>query len=268
MKINTLLHITKVFLAAVLFTTSSYAQDFSAARTPANEDLGSVVVEQQDDYSLSYKKRRSRHGALFSLGFEKFYPLDYRSLYNDSYTYIEDIIGEEPLDLVGAELGYKLNLALISMAFLGSYSSGGILGAVGASERSLKINRTGLSVNFALDALFEEPWVVPYAQVGAHQLSIRETNGATNDSKSATAAVAVNYRYGLLLQLDWLENAFDKSAQADRLRSSGLENTYVDFYIAEHLASAKAIDPGKITNIGDPNLRSSGELGLGLKMEF
>lgn len=230
----------------------------------ASTHAGSVVVETQEDPNLSYKKRRSSHGVLFSINKENFYPVDYRSLFNDSY--IEDIIGEESIALIGAELGYKHNFGILSFAALGTYSQGSIDGTFSGSPRTIQISRQGLSANVALDAIFEEPWVVPYVQAGAHQFNVMETNAT--DSLSATTGLSYNYRYGFLLQLDWIENSFDKGAKADRLRSSGLENTYLDFYFSEQLASGAAIDPGTLATEGDPNMFSSGEIGVGLKMEF
>lgn len=257
----------KLFAATILFAAISRAQDLNNEEPSHIEQSGVVELEKQEDYSLSYKKRRSQHGALFSVSMEKFYPSDFRSLYNDAY--IENIIGDEKIELAGLELGYKHNIGPLSISALGAYSQGSIKGLGSESGREIKINKLGASVNMALDAVFEEPWVVPYAQAGVHQFNLSESKATTADSRSATTGFAVNYKYGLLFQLDWLENAFDKSAKNDRLQSSGLENTYIDVYITEYLASSNADDPSQPpTEGGDPNLLSSGEIGLGLKLEF
>lgn len=259
----------QTFVLVLLFATPAFAQEQDLEQEmlsveAAPSETASVVVETQEDPSLSYKKRRSSHGALFSINKENFYPVDYRSLFNDSY--IEDIIGTESMALIGIELGYKHNIGILSFAVLGIYSQGSIEGAFSGATRTIQVGRQGLSANVALDAIFEEPWLAPYAQVGVHQFNVTETT--STDSLSATTGISYNYRYGFLLQLDWIENSFDKSAKADRLRSSGLENTYVDFYFAEHVASNTAIDPTTLAIEGDPNMFSSGEIGIGLKMEF
>ncbi len=225
---------------------------------------GTVAVEKQEDFSKSYKDRRSKHGALFSISTESFYPVDYRSLYNDAY--IEDIIAENKIDLIGFELGYKYNFGVASASILGQYSQGSKSGSVSGASRSLKVVKQGLAANVALDGVFSEPWVVPYGQVGMHTFSIEEAK--STGSESSSAAIAFNYRYGLLFQIDWIENHIDKSAKADQLRSSGLENTFIDIYFASYLASSAAIDPAGAASDGDPNLFSSGEIGIGLKMEF
>lgn len=256
------------FLAAsvvcLFFSAKAEAQDLSFEQPVELKQVGVVAVEKQEDFAQSYKSRRSAHGALFSVNMEKFYPVDYRSQFNDSY--IEDIIQENRINLVVIELGYKYNLGFAAISALGVFAQGSRDGAFGGAQRTLKISKQGLSANIAIDGVFKEPWIVPYAQVGAHQFNISEANVST--SRAATAGVALNYKYGLLFQLDWIENSIDKSGKTDRLRSSGLENTFIDLYFSEHLASGGAIDPSNPAANGDPNLRSRGEMGVGLKMEF
>lgn len=236
---------------------------FSAA-SAQGQVSGLVSLEKQEDYTKNYKSRRGTHGALFSINSESFYPTDYRSLFNDAY--IEDIINEDRISLIGLEIGYKYNIGVASAAILAQYSRGSIDGAVAGDPRSLQIVKQGLSANVALDGVFNEPWVVPYAQFGMHQFSIEESK--STESQSSGTALSFNYRYGLLFQIDWIENHIDKSAKADQLRSSGLENTYIDVYFANYLASSGAIDPSEPSSDGDPNMFSSGEMGIGLKMEF
>lgn len=246
---------------AFLFSTTAFSQIMDTA---GSAESGEVVLETRPDISQSYKNRRGKHGVLFAVAMEKFYPVDYRSLFGDAY--IEDMIGGDKIDLVGIELGYKYNFSIGSLGFVAGYSQGSVEGSVSNVPRTITVARTGLSANYAADAFFEEPWVVPYLQVGAHQFNVTESEDAR--SESATTSMAFNYRFGLLFQLDWIENSFDKGAKADRLNSSGLENTFLEVYYAEHQASSKAIDPSDPNNEGDPNMYSSGEIGLGLKMEF
>ena len=236
------------------FLTNAFAQQGS----------GLVALEKQEDFTKDYKHRRGTHGALFSVSTEAFYPIDYRSLYNDAY--IEDIIGDDKINLIGLEIGYKYNFGPASAAILGQFSQGSIGGSVAGNPTTLKIVKQGVSANVALDGILSEPWVVPYGQVGAHQFSVEESRTAS--SASSSTAISFNYRYGFLFQLDWIENHIDKSAKADQLRSSGLENTFIDIYFSNYLASRGAIDPSDASSDGDPNLFSSGEMGLGLKMEF
>ena len=239
---------------------------FMVLSANAQQGSGLVALEKQEDYTKDYKSRRGTHGALFSVSTEAFYPIDYRSLI-DNDVYIENIIGENKINLIGIELGYKYNFGVLSAAILGQYSQGSADGAVDSDPTTLKVVKQGFSANVALDGILNEPWVVPYGQIGMHQFTIEEDRAGGSNSSGGTG-LSFNYRYGLLFQIDWIENRIDKSAKADQLRSSGLENTFIDVYFANYLASSGAIDPADAASDGDPNLFSSGEMGIGLKMEF
>lgn len=223
---------------------------------------GSVILETPEDFSLNYKTRRTTHGLSFSVFSENFYPIDYQSQFADGY--IENIIGDGTIQLTGIEMGYKYNISLGSISALYSYSQGAIAGTTDGYELSL--TRHAISANVTLDAVFDEPYVAPYFQAGMHQFYVDEVRPA--ESISATASMAFNFRYGLLFQLDWLESTIDKGAKIERLQSSGLENTYIDIYFANHMASSSAQDPLVLGSEGDPNLSSSDEMGIGLKLEF
>ena len=249
----------------VIFTLNFVqAQELTSVESEDVNRSGVVVIERSEEFGLSYKKRRTKHGALFTINSEKFYPVDYISLFQDAY--VEEMISDNSIDLIGIELGYKHNLGIISLSILGVYSQGSISGAAGTDKRTISLSKQGLSGNIALDGVLEEPWIVPYGQIGIHQFNVSESNSL--ESLSATTGIAFNYRYGLLFQIDWIENLIDKTAKIERLKSSGLENTYIDLYFSDHLASSGAADPSDLLNEGDPNMLSSGEMGIGLKLEF
>lgn len=239
-------------------------------REPVNS--GDVILEEQTDLSLSYKKRRGKHGVLFSFNYEKFFPVDYFSQYRDKY--IEEFLGDnESIDLIGIELGYKLNFKLGSLSILGNYAQGSksksnYTDGTTTRERNLSVSRYGLSANLALDNITEEPWIVPYGQVGIHQFQVVEDDLAQDDAKSTTTQFAFNYRLGLLFQLNWIEKSIDPSTHVDGLRSSGLQNTFIDVYAMTHMASNETYDPEDATSEGDPDMSTGMELGVGLKMEF
>ena len=226
------------------------------ARADENIAKGRVIVESPIDSTLSYKKRRSTHGALFSVSTETFDPVDYQSQFGD--VLISDIIGSETISLVGVELGYKYNVSVGSAAVLVGYSQGG----ASSGSRGLQIKKKSLSFNVALDGILEEPWVVPYFQVGANEFEASEDKGSA--STAASANISYGLRYGLLFQLDWI----DKDARGDSAFSSGLENTFIDVYYATYVASSSAQDPNNLGSAGDPNLGSTGQVGVGLKLEF
>lgn len=256
----------KFALGLTLISLTVKAQGLVAPSSSENYLLGEVAVEQTEDVSTSYKQRRAKHGALFSVNLERFYPLDYRSLFGDAL--VEEMIGSDTIDLVGVDLGYKRNLGPMSISILANVASGSIVGAYSGSDRTITMSKYGLSGNIALDGIMQEPIIVPYVQGGAHQFNVSEERSDTRLTQSATTGISMNFKFGVLFQLDWIEASIDKSSKQDRLQSSGLENTYIDIYMSNHMASSDAIDPTVSGAVGDPNLESSGQLGLGLKMEF
>lgn len=232
------------------------------------EQYGQVIVEKPRDYSQSYKQRRTPHGLLISVGAEQFFPNNYYSLFKDAG--VGDIIGEKRILLFSGEIGYKYNFAAGSLALLLNFASGGSDGRVSNQPRNLSFVRQGVSVNFALDNVSEEPILVPYVQGGAHQFLVTESGvvAASAVDKSDNAPLAYNYRLGGMLQLDWVESFMDPTAKLQRLKSSKVENVFLDVYYAEYLAASNALDPGNPTVVAPPNLSSSGEFGVGLKVEF
>lgn len=233
-----------------------------------NSDLppGEVAVERGEDYNLPYKKRRSHHGVLFSVGMEKLDPTEYISLLDD--TPIKDMLGDSVVTLLGAELGYKYNFSLGSVYILGGFSAGKLSSDSTGTTRELDLQKLSLSAGYSADAMFDEPWIVPYGQVGIHQFSVSETKADTSDS--ATTQISLNYRFGLLFQLNWIEKSIDPSTHEEGLRSSGLENTFLDVYASWYEPSSDLFDPANAagTASGDPDLRSEATLGVALKMEF
>lgn len=225
---------------------------------------GNVVLERPRDISKSYRERRGPHGFIFGLGAERFYPTNYRSILEDAY--FDDIVGSTRVNLYNVTVGYKYNFSAGSIGLMGNYAYGSIEGAVANVDRKVTLSRVGVAVNYAMDALFDEPWIVPFIQGGVHQFSVSESDAA--QSANATASMAMNYRAGLMFQLDWLENMFDGTSREQRLTSSSLQNTFIEVYFSEHMASSRAIDPADPSNDGDPNMYSTGEIGLGLKLEF
>ncbi len=225
---------------------------------------GSVVLESAPEYDLSYKNRRGRHGVLFSISMEKYYPLDYYSLFRDAY--IENVTGENDIDLLAVEIGYKFNFALGSISVLGNIAQGTAQEKKALITRSISVRRQGLSVGLALDNIFNEPYVVPYGQVGGHQFLVDEHYG--DESDAITTSISTNYKIGLLFQLDWIERAIDPTTHLRGMQSSGLQNTYLDIYMMAHQSSPDLFDPTVADSVGDPDMGNDPQYGVGLKMEF
>ncbi len=253
------LHVVIIFLFA-----SFYAQAQSAEGNPS----GRVIVEQPEDFTASYRDRRGSHAFLFGLHSENYYPFNYQSQFGNRF--VEDMVGLESIKLIGAELGYKWNISIGSVAGLFDYSMGSANGTATNPDGRLEVSRIALSVNAALDGILSEPYIVPYGQVGVHQYNVTEEQAVNGqiESRSGSSGMAFHYRYGLLFQIDWLEALMDPTAKIDRLRSSGLENTFIDFYYSEYLPSSSAQDAEALGSEGSVNTASSSEIGLGLKLEF
>lgn len=248
------------FLLLVFLIQNVNAQDYS---DPVGE--GEIVVEKSTDLAGSYRDRRSRFGVLFSVNYEKFSPDNYLSLIQDEYF---DIISDgDAIPVVGGELGVKFNFTAGSLTGLVGYGAGTYKNTTNQLEKiSLKISK--ISANFALDSLMSEPWVVPYGQVGVNQFAwSEESYDATSalKEKSYTTSWNLNYKMGLLFQLNWIENTIDSNTHRNGLMSSGLQNTYLDVFYTSYA------EPSEIKTAenepGDPNLGSE-NFGVGLKLEF
>ena len=233
-----------------------------------NEATGPVTVERMEDPNVPYKKRRSHHGFLFSIGMENLEPTEYYSIVDDEA--IADTALKTNLSLISAEIGYKYNFQLGSLYATGSFGIGNSKGENATETRELDITKQSLSIGYAADALFDEPWVVPYGQVGVHQFVIDEkvTKAGAESTASMTTSPSLNYRLGLLFQLNWIENKIDPSTHAEGLHSSGLENTFLDAYLTWYEPSSNLYGPSSGSTDGDPDLRSEATFGVALKMEF
>lgn len=251
----------KFFLGLVfLISTVSFAQDYS---DPVSE--GEVVVEKSTDLTQSYRDRRNRFGMLFSVNYEKFSPNNYTSLIqNKTFSVMS---GGDSIPLVGAELGVKFNFSLGSLAGLVGYSAGNYANVLNSVDKiSAKITKATL--NFALDNLMSEPWIVPYGQVGANQFDwLESSRDASNISKEETFITSwnLNYKLGLLFQLDFIEGAIDSNTHTNGLRTSGLQNTFLDIFYTSYAQPNVVAAANGAT--GEANLQSD-NFGVGLKLEF
>lgn len=225
---------------------------------------GEVILEKQTDYTGSYKQHRNRWGVLFSVNYENFKPVEYLSLaQNKNY---KGLMGNEGIPVVGIELGLKYNFVLGSLTALFGYGAGSTGNeANGVDNVGVKI--TKFALNYAVDNIMEEPYVVPYIQGGVHLFDWSEGSYAGNVLMQEDHTTAMNFHFkaGLSFQLNWIERSIDKSTHVDALHSSGLQNTYLDVFYTSYFEPAQVSVGANME--GDPNLKSD-EIGVGLKMEF
>ncbi len=251
-----------VFLILFLGVQFCKADTISDLFAEPQQKNGEVVVERPIDLTANYKDRRHRHGVLFSVAKEKFYPVDYQSQYKDQF--IDQLIGGRTISLLSAELGYKYNFSLGSIGLLIGYAQGN---SDAPGLNNIWIKRTTASASIALDNYFDEPYVVPYFQGGVSNFAVEEGRSGTGYQNSSASAVP-NYKMGILFQLNWIEKAIDPTSEGQGLRSSGLENTYLDVYYIAHFPTSASITSENPNEGTEPNMRTQNEMGIGLKMEF
>lgn len=269
------------------FDTDPFSSDNTALETPAadpfpefgNEEeptynytesqspvfdvpTGSVTYETTSEATLPYKQRRKTHGVLFTLLYEKMYPLYYESMIDLATA--DEFLDGSAVGMFGAELGYKYNFSLGSLALLFQYTAGQTIGNKLGYDRSLHLTKKAAVANFALDAIMNEPYLVPYVQGSVNIFDAVEDD--PNFEANATTGMVLGYRLGLLFQLDWIERSIDKRTHEQGLVSSGLQNTYLDVFINSYMAPSDILSADNPE--GSPNISAEAQFGLGLKMEF
>ena len=271
-------HFCSVFILVCFFASASMSQE--SADPTGNVEIevyqdsqapGDVFIENQADFSAPYKQRRSKHGVLFSVGTEKYYPKNFVSVLDN--TGIEKILKNQPINLFTIDIGYKYNFGLGSLAFSYAYASGSGTGGFNNESRDISFQRQSLLAGYYADNIFNEPWVVPYGSAGISQFTLDEEEynptGTLADDSVVTDPI-LNLKAGLLFQLNWIESGIDSNTHVDGLRSSGLENTFLDIHISwfEHLTETFDINNPVETAENDPDLSAEAQLGVGLKLEF
>jgi hypothetical protein len=243
-----------------LFAQESIAQDYS---NPVSE--GEVIIEKSTDLVGGYRDRRSRYGMIFSVNYEKYSPDEYLSLIQNKK--FSEISGGDAIPVIGGELGVKFNFAAGSLTGVIGYGGGTYKNAANKIEK-MSINISKISANFALDSLMSEPWVVPYGQIGASQFNWSEESYDTTDALKEESFVTdwnLNYKIGLMFQLNWIEDSIDSNTHRNGLMSSGLQNTFLDLFYSSYSEPTQVATADGET--GDANLGSE-NFGVGLKLEF
>ena len=243
----------------ILFINHAWAQDYT--RPLLNDE---VIVESNQDINLPYRKRRSKLGAIFSANYEKYEPNDYKSLILDKY--FDEVSGGDSIPLMGAEIGVKYNFALGSVAGIFGYSKGETSNK-GQNLNSISVSVIKADINFTMDNLMSEPYVAPYVQGGIHQISWDEESVSAGNIQNESFVTDPNFhlKTGVLVQLNWIENWIDPSTTHEGLRSSGLQNTFLDIFYSYYMQPSQVAEAAG--EEGEADVSSSG-LGIGLKMEF
>jgi len=252
LKAYELLATTLVCLSAVFIASPAMAATEESA---AVEDFRStsdlVEVHYPIDVQAAYKQRRETSGFMFDLGYENVMLDRYVSIV-DFTTFYQDMFGETEFPVINIGFSYKYNFLLGSLLASAGYGYGSISSDGSGVSRSLTLKKMRGSVSYIMDNIFDEPYVAPYATFGMMNLGIEEKAA---DAAFSHAVNSMFYQAGLLFQLDWLDPSYTKK----NIHELGLQNTYLDVFMAKYEPSADADDPNTSTDF---------MFGAGVRLEF
>ena len=209
---------------------------------------GNKVCKCHFTAATAYVDRRATVGGFFGFMAGTYSPDNYQPNFNNQTFngYYTDKKGPN-IEMV---LGMKLNFFFGS---IGPQITGGYYSAQHALDGAkLTITPVTAGLIYAMDNLFNEPYVVPYVVVGEYTAIYNESVGGL--SVKGNTAFAPFYAVGLMFQLDWM----DAEAHASAYEDYGIENAFLYVEGRSFLPS------------GDnaPNLSTPLQVSGGLKVEF
>jgi hypothetical protein len=235
-------------LASVLIPLQSAALPTDLV-DPDEVSQTTVEVEYPAEILLPYKERRPDWGFVFGAKYENFAPNTYESPI-DGNTY-QNLFGENAAGIFALEGGIKYNTRLASLTAEVSFGQGSVADSRIGDDVTLRMTKTAAHFGLWLDMIWPEPYVVPYAQADVFQIDFTESDSL--GSESGTSQVCFGYTAGALIQLNWLDP--DQALRA--LATSGLNNTYIDIFVAQSTGSGT-----------QPDFGSDPYWGAGFKLEF
>lgn len=199
-----------------------------------------------------YRERRNTHGFMFSLNYENVMLDRYVSVI-DLTKFYQDMFGESEFPVYNLNLSYKYNFALGALTANVGLGYGEIHDDGSGVERSLSLTKYTASGSYIMDAVFDEPYAAPYGTFGVMKLSLEEKDA----TKAVKGSIDMLYymQAGVLFQLNWLEDSVSRKS----LVESGLENTYLDVFVAKYEPS---------DNVDDPDTSTDYIFGAGLRLEY
>ena len=236
-------------LATLLGPGMAFAQD---DEVEVNDPNALVEVHLNRDILAPYKERRQKHGIYFGIQYEPLILKNYVSTLQSGVKY-GGLFGDDAISLIHANMNYKYNFDLGSLAIGADVGTGEVQGSRSGTATTLSVTKYGLNLQYTMDNIWPEPYVAPYVGINIWQMDISEKNPTT--SFSAATQIGYNYMIGVLIQLDWL----DRDTAKESTFSTGLENTFIDLYITQYAKTESASDPNTETDLG---------YGAGLRLEF
>lgn len=217
-----------------------------------NKPIQKKLCNCRFDSNVAYLDRRSRFSGFIGFQSGGYSPTNYNPDFA-SETFA-DYYGAKSGPLVELVFGFKLNFLLGS---IGPHITAGYYSANKAQDGNDSFaTLTAIPVTFggilALDALFGEPYLVPYAVAGGYTVFYSEKQeGLSVDGNSPFAPFVA---LGAMLQLDWIDKEAHKSAYED----FGLENTFLFVEGRTFLSAADAV----------PDFSTPLQINGGLRIEF
>lgn len=203
-------------------------------------------------YLVPYRSRRANSGHLVSVGYSSFTPDNYTPNFINSD--FQTIYPTAEMPLVELQYVYKRNYSFGSLGLelaAGMYNNKSDDTSI-ASELQLIPARVGAVLY--LDALYFEPYVVPYVAGGAYTVFYEETLEGSS-AYGGNTQVAPYLTVGASFQLNWV----DREAARLSYLESGVENTFIYVEARKLFASQAAQDPDVSTGFN---------WGAGVRVEF
>ena len=255
--------------ARAQMTDSPVEAETEVQREPAQDSTN--VPETQDDglwveveptnllpsditgiyYLIPYRNRRDKWGQTVSVGYSSFTPINYEPNFITSN--FEDIYATADMPLIELQVTVKRNFALGSIGAefgVGMYQNNSDSDLI---ESDIQLIPFRLGMNYSIDNLYHEPFVVPYAMAGAYVVMYEEN--AASVAHGGNTQIAPYFGGGLLLQLNWV----DREAARISYLESGIENTFIYLEMRRFIASSV---------VSDPDFSTGFDWGLGVRLEF
>jgi hypothetical protein len=246
----------KAFFAGIFLTVALqvFFLGSSRAETP---DSGLVEVHYPSEILSSYKERRRTHGANLGINLTQMVPYNWESLLDDQL--YSDTYGETPISLISLELGYKFNFKLGSLSLILGYGTGQATADLSGVLRDMFVDKYFIKAMYVMDNLFKEPYIAPYIGGSVWQMEITESEDGDPEIYSLTTGYGLEYSAGLLIQLNWIENWLTDGDSKQALAELGLENTYIDLFVSQHMRAQGELEAPTATDLN---------YGAGLRLEF
>lgn len=237
-----------VILCTLTISISGFALETDLP-DPEAQVTPMVEIEYPPELMLPYRERRPDWSLVAGLRVRQFTPRAYKSEIDGNK--FETLFGSRSIVISGFSAGAKYNLSSFSMTGEVFYGTGGIADDRIGDSVDLQLNQAGASLGIWLDMITEDPKAVPYLQGEISQVNYTEKDSAFK--ASGTSGFAAGAAAGVLIQLNWL----DEDAARRGLVESGVNNSYLDLFVAKSSAGGSG-----------PSFETELDYGAGLRMEF